>query len=200
MQLAPSGNSVSFSGDGNESLLLFTTSTSGIVYTSFIFKITDMTGFTKGGYFAVMGDYKARLYVKPEAASQFLIGIGQTNKIDETRFSTDKFDLNQEIFLVMSYDLTTRYADVWINPAGTDFEAGTPPASDITMPNGTALEMGQFILRQDSPEETPVLGEEVYYLTEHRDEAIDVRNIRSGMHFLQVEREGKPAKIKFVIK
>lgn len=154
--LASSGNSVSFNGDGNEAILKVTPTTSGIFYASFIFKITDMTGFTKGGYFAVLGDYSARLYVKPEG-SQFFIGMGQTNKIDETKFGTEKYDLNQEIFLVMSYDLTTRYADVWINPAGNDFEAATAPASDVTMPNGTALEMAQFILRQDSPEETPFI-------------------------------------------
>jgi hypothetical protein len=150
------GNSVSFSGDGKECVIHFTTVNSGVVYSSFIFRVLDMTGFTKGGYFAVLGDYNARLYIKP-FASQFVVGIGQTNKIDETKFATDMFDMNQDIFLVMSYDLTTRFADVWINPAGADFEAETPPTSDLTMPNGTALEIGQFILRQDSPEETPVL-------------------------------------------
>jgi hypothetical protein len=257
--VASSGNSVSFSGDGSESVLKFTTVSSGIVYASFIFKITDMTGFTTGGYFAVMGDYNARLYVKPEL-SQFYIGIGQTNKIDETKFALDKYDLNQEIFLVMSYDLTTRWSDVWINPAAGDFEAENAPASDATMPNGTALEIGQFILRQDNTAKTPsvtvdelriglswaevtpkspfssvrwntsgftvfphpvtegylqiltdgpgemsvrifdMLGKQVYSKARHVSGTIDVSHLEKGVYFMKIEKEGRNATGKFIIR
>ena len=158
---ASAGNSVSFEGEGNEGILNFVPVTSGTVYSSFIFKIADIkqNEFTKGGYFAVLGDYDVRLFIWPDTvdASKFEIGIGVMGitKPESALYTTEKFSENAEIFIVMCFDLSTNKAEVWINPAAPDLEAAVAPASTLNMIGQAVVNIGMFIIRQDSPTETP---------------------------------------------
>ena len=84
--LAPTGESVAFDADGKDPKLIFTPVTSGDVFASFIFKVTDqtaMTDLTDGGYFAALSQsdtaYDIRLWVRPNptaAGSTYDIGFG----------------------------------------------------------------------------------------------------------------------------
>ncbi|MCF8379787.1 MAG: T9SS type A sorting domain-containing protein [Bacteroidales bacterium] len=158
---ASSGNSVSFSADGAESLLSFTPVTTGKVYFSFIFKVSDITNWTKGGYFVSLGNFQSRLNIQP-IGNQFGIGIAKVNSLAEVIWllsgsDSVKFDVDSEIFVVMNYDVDAGTSEVWINPAGTDLGLETAPASALLLTGADMAEVGKFVIRQDSESETPTI-------------------------------------------
>jgi len=161
----PTGNSVSFDGSGMDPYLGFTPVTSGTVFASFIFKVTDqsaMTDLTDGGYFAAIADgttsYDARIWERPNpdaASNTFDIGFGNMSSTPPTTSGT--FNVGDDIFVVMSYDVDNGEVDLWVNPSSSDF-GGTAPTATITGTDASpATSISKFILRQDSPGETPFI-------------------------------------------
>ena len=158
---ASMGNSVSLESDGAEAELLFNAVTTGKVYSSFIFKVTDMANWTTGGYFVFLGSFQSRLNIQP-IGNQFGIGVAKANSLDNVIWLLDgsdsvKFDLNSEIFVVMNYDVEAGTSEVWVNPDAADFEIETAPASDLLLPDANIAEVGKFVIRQDSESETPTI-------------------------------------------
>ncbi|HDR68745.1 MAG TPA: T9SS type A sorting domain-containing protein [Bacteroidaceae bacterium] len=158
---ASSGNSVTLVGEGSEAELRFDTVTAGKVYFSFIFKVTDMTNWTKGGYPVFLGSFDARLNIQP-IGNQFGIGIAKKNSLETVIWLLDgedsvKFDLNSEVFVVMNYDVEAGTSDVWVNPAEADMGIETAPDYDIQLPDGNIVGISKFVIRQDSDEETPTV-------------------------------------------
>lgn len=164
-----SGQSVSYDGSGTETNIEFFPVTSGSVYASFIFEVTDqsaITDLTDGGYFAAIADspsgYDARMWVRPNpdaASSTFDIGFGYVSSIPDFTTPAGSFNVGDDIFVVMSYDLDTSTVSAWINPSSVDFEGSAPAATitaiDTAPPDPASL--GRFILRQDSTGETPFM-------------------------------------------
>jgi len=160
------GNKVSFNGSGHDPYLTFEEVTSGPVYASFIFKVTDqsaMTDLTDGGYFAAIADttwsYDARMWVRPNptaADTTFDIGFGYVSSSPPT--TTGTYNIGDEIFVVMSYNLDDGVVSAWINPSYDDFEAATAPTATLTSTEATpATKLSKFIIRQDSDNETPFM-------------------------------------------
>jgi hypothetical protein len=146
------GNSIMFDSNGSDPKLVFPTAT-GTVYSSFIFKLTDITAMTNanGGYFAVLGSFDARIWVKKEAA-QFLVGV--SNSSSGTQFTTTAYDINTEIFVVLSYNTTDGVTNLWVNPVASSFGT-TEPTTTISMTDtSVASEISNFLFRQDSSSET----------------------------------------------
>ena len=157
---ASTGNSVSFDGIGMDPSIAFSI-TSGTAYASFIFRVTDQTAITDltdGGYFAILGNFDARLWVRPNpdaSGTTFDIGFGNGSSGPPVTPST--YNVGDDIFVVMSYDITTGNVNAWINPASADFE-GTAPAATISGVDATpSSSINQFLLRQDSAGETPFM-------------------------------------------
>ena len=162
---ASMGNSAVFDGAGFDPYLTYTPVTSGEVYASFILKVTDqsaMTDLTDGGYIAAIADnttsYDARLWVRPNpdaTSSTFDIGFGNVSSTPPVTPST--YNVGDDIFIVMSYDLATGNVNAWINPDSSDF-GGSAPAATITGTDATiASSLSKFFLRQDSTGETPFI-------------------------------------------
>jgi len=155
------GNSVNLIGGSVDSQILFTEVTSGEVFSSFIIKVTDIssfTDFTDGGYFAIFGEgttsFNSRLWVHPATnpvGSTFNFAI--TNASSGTGFGSDH-NVNDEIFIVMSYNSTTGVMNAWINPSSSDFE-GSAPTATLTATDSNPAVTNRFMLRQDSTGETP---------------------------------------------
>lgn len=156
------GNSISFDGAGSDPEVLFDPVLNGTVYASFIFKVADQTAvqdFIVGGYFAIIGStasgFDSRLWVRANpdnSSSQFDIGLGNTGFDDVT---TTLYNIGDEIFVVMSYNITTGVINAWINPSPGDF-GGTEPAFTITATDGSpSPSLNRFIIRQDSTNKTP---------------------------------------------
>ena len=159
------GNSVSFDGVGSDPEILFGPISSGTVYASFIFKVTDISAtsdFTDGGYFAIIGSdatgFDSRLWVRSNpdnSGTQFDIAIGNTGFDDVT---STLYNVNDEIFVVMSYDIATGNINAWINPDSNDFElANAPTATISTTDTSPSPSLNRFVIRQDSTGETPFI-------------------------------------------
>jgi hypothetical protein len=162
---ASNGNSVSFVGSGMESKLEITPVTSGTVYSSFIFKITDqsaITDLTDGGYVAALAaddsSYNLRLWVHPNPdASGTTYDISISTLSSSPTFSSSTYNVGDNVFIVMSYETVTGNIKGWINPSSMDFE-GSEPAADFTeTASSPSPSIDRFILRQDSNGETPAI-------------------------------------------
>jgi hypothetical protein len=164
--LAPAtGNHVAFDGIGFDPGLDFTPVTSGVIYASFIFSVTDQTAVSNanGGYFAALSQttasYDARLWVKPNpdaSSTTFDIGIENT-PVPAGASITGPFNVGDAIFVVMSYDLSSGAISGWLNPSSASF-GGTAPAPSITAIDASvSTSIDRFILRQDSASETPFI-------------------------------------------
>lgn len=161
------GNKVTFSEGGSETYTEFTKVSSGAIYASFLLKITAFQtngtpDLSDGGYIAALAgsvtSYDARFWVRPNpdtSGSTFDIGFG--HETSSPTFTTETYNLNEVIFIVMSYNLDTSELTTWINPDTSSFEGSIPSASitstDSNPPSGIHL----FMLRQDSNKETPFI-------------------------------------------
>ncbi|WP_397445137.1 T9SS type A sorting domain-containing protein [Polaribacter sp. R77954] len=157
------GNSITFDGSGAESYTTFADITSGIVYASFLLKVSDissMTDLTDGGYFASLAggtsSYDVRLWVRPNpdaSGSTFDIGFGPESS--SPPFTSTTYSVNDVLFVVMAFNMDNGLVSTWINPDTSSFEGTIPTATlsstDTTPPSSINL----FILRQDSSGETP---------------------------------------------
>ncbi len=130
---------------------------------SFIFKVTDQSAITDlddGGYFAALADgttsYDARMWVRPNpdaASSTFDIGFGNVSSTPPTTSGT--FNVGDEIFAVISYNIDNGNVSAWINPSSADF-GGTEPTATLTgTDDSPATSISKFFIRQDSDDETP---------------------------------------------
>jgi len=153
------GNSVHLEGGFIDSELVFTPVTSGEIFTSFIINVRDLSNITDladGGYVVVLGDFDVRLWIHPDTdpvGTTYDIAI--TNSSTGSNFTTTKFNVNDNVFIVMSYNIDTGAINGWINPADSDL-GGTAPAALITdIDTSPSASIDTFILRQDSTGETP---------------------------------------------
>jgi len=161
------GNSFSFDGSGKDPFVEFSPVSSGTVYASFLFKVTDIsavTDLTDGGYFAVLGAFDARLWVRanPDATgSTYDIGFGSVSSTPPVTTST--YNVGDVVFAVMSYNIDNGTVNAWINPSSGDLGASAAPAVTLS---GTDADFGstnqvtsisQFLFRQDSGIETPFI-------------------------------------------
>lgn len=155
----PTGNSIHLEGGFIDSELVFEPATSGEVFASFIINVRDLsniTDLTDGGYFAVLGNFDARLWVHPDTdpvGTTYDIAI--TNSGSASSFSTQKFNINENVFIVMSYNISTGGISAWINPDSNDL-GGTAPTALLTDTDASPSSLiDKFVLRQDSTGETP---------------------------------------------
>ncbi|RLD38678.1 MAG: hypothetical protein DRI74_03095 [Bacteroidetes bacterium] len=161
--ISSTGNSISFNGKGFDPQLQFDEVTSGTVYTSFLFKVTDqsaMTDLSDGGYFAVLGNYDARLWVKPNpeaSGTTFDIGFGWESS-NPAAVSSTTYNVGDVILAVMSYNIDNNELSAWINPNSSDFGASTAPTATLTSTDSDDVtSLSAFVVRQDSDGETPFM-------------------------------------------
>ncbi len=158
------GNSVTFDSGGMDPIFEITPINAGTVFASFIIKVTDqsaITDTTDGGYFAGISDsnttYDARVWLMPNPdAASLTYDIGISNPSSPT-FTPTTYNIDDEVFIVMSYEVGTGITNLWVNPASTDL-GGTAPAVTLTVTDpDPAASISRFLLRQDSTGETPFI-------------------------------------------
>lgn len=149
------GNSISFDGSGADPVVDFTPTSSGTIYASFMLKVTSIDAAPQDGYFAVLrndgGSYESRLWISPTGASTYQIGISNGGTLTQITSGTD-FSVNDEIFIVFNYDIDNDTVNAWVNPSLGVAE----PAADVSEAStSSGNTFTQFLIRQDSPSETP---------------------------------------------
>jgi len=163
-----SGNMIKFDQSGSEAYTAFSDVTTGVVYASFLFKVTGFqTGSspdtTDGGYIAALAGstsgYDARFWVRPNpdtSGTTFDIGFGPESS--SPTFTSGTYSLNEVLFVVMAYDMDNASMSTWINPAAASFEGTIPTATLSSTDSGAPSAIKLFILRQDSTSETPFIA------------------------------------------
>ena len=158
------GNSISFVGAGKEAFTPITTTTTGTVYASFLFNVTSMSNVTVDlteTYFASLTDdlkgYLARIFLK-KSGTQYLIGFDSASTT--TNYDTTLRNVGDVIYVVLSYDFATNSLKAWLNPTVTAFNATNPTLVNtpiVTAPATSFVNIGGFVLRQDSDTKTPAI-------------------------------------------
>jgi len=173
---AQTGNHISFDGSGIDNKIEFTGVTSGEVYASFIFNITDqssITDLTDGGYFAALSEgdssFDARLWVHPKTSP-----VGTTYEISITNASSSPttfagtYNVGDNVLIVLSYEPGVGTIKGWVNPTSFGGAAPTPIFSETDATAASTID--RFIIRQDSAGETPfILFDELRIGTSYAD-------------------------------
>jgi hypothetical protein len=157
---AQTGNHISFDGSGIDNKIEFTGVSSGEVFASFIFNITDQSSITDlndGGYFAALaaGDssFDTRVWVHPTTDP-----VGITYEISITNASSNAvfagtYNVGDNVLIVLSYAPGVGTVKGWVNPTSLGGAEPTPDFSETDA--SAAATIDRFIIRQDSAGETP---------------------------------------------
>ena len=157
---AQTGNHISFDGSGIDNKIEFTGVSSGEVFASFIFNITDQSSITDlndGGYFAALaaGDssFDTRVWVHPTTDP-----VGTTYEISITNASSGAvfagtYNVGDNVLIVLSYAPGVGTVKGWVNPTSLGGAEPTPDFSETDA--SAAATIDRFIIRQDSAGETP---------------------------------------------
>lgn len=154
--ITSSGNSISFDGSGADPVVDYTATSSGAIYASFLMQVNALDAAPTDGYFAVLrtdsGGYESRLWISPTSTTTYRIGLSNGGTL--TQIGTTDYNLGDTVFVVFNYDIDNDVVNAWINPS----IGGTEPAADLTEASGsTGNTFSQFLIRQDSPTETPFM-------------------------------------------
>ena len=162
---ASTGNSLTIAANGFDPQLTFTDQTAGVVYSSFIFKVTDLTTLTDaaGGYFfglaATNTNFASTVWLK-SSGEGFQIGLNKSTTIADTQYLPTVYNINTEYFVVIAYNLgETKSSSIWVNPAASTFNSATVPAASLNVTAGTDRTNIKIVfVRQDSTTETPTIA------------------------------------------
>lgn len=167
----PEGNSVGFGGGGGMAARFplyaaGTEVTSGTIYFSFLFKLTNITGLSSSGVFWAGFNNLAgaqpttptvvatRIYTRA-AGSGFNLGLSKaSSSSSDWQWDTTTHNLNETIFIVGSYTFNTNstnddVASLWIDPASAAFGLASPPAATLVTSSGgdvSGADIASFLL------------------------------------------------------
>ena len=176
----PTGSALIFDRSGLDPQLLFTAPTTGAVYASCLFMVTNLNAITAGTSgtstdvppapgqifsFAYADapagsntSYTAAVYLKSSAtAGKFNIGINAAPvdpiAVGDIVWDTADYDINTPITLVTRYSYDDLISKLWINPATTT----EPAANATTLARTAALAVDRVRLNQSSNATTPYI-------------------------------------------
>ena len=176
----PTGKAITFDKSGIDPQILFDAPTTGSVYASCLFMVTNLNAITSGssgtsantppapghffslGYSAGAGQntaYTAAVYLKTSSdPTKFNIGINASPadpiSVDDIKWDTTDYEINTPITLVTSYSYDDKISKLWINPTDNSAE---PTANATTLPRSAALAVDRLRLTQQSSATTPFI-------------------------------------------
>jgi hypothetical protein len=178
---APTGNALIFDKSGLDPQLLFTAPTTGGVYASCLFTVTNLNAITAGTSgtstdvppapgqifsFAYADtpagsttSYTAAVYLKSSTTSgKFNIGISAAPAdpivVGDIVWDAANYDINTPITLVTRYSYDDLISKLWINPTSNSIE---PVANATTLARTAALAVDRVRLNQSSTATTPYI-------------------------------------------
>ena len=134
------GNAAQFSTSlgGKDPQRAFASQTTGVIYASFLLKVTDLSGATAPRYSfglsnatdpaTASGNYTACLYIK-SSTNGYQIGINRGTTDTDTQWASTEYVLGAVVLVVVSYDITNQISKLWINPASSSFGSTSEPES-----------------------------------------------------------------------
>jgi len=162
--LASTGNSVTFGGAGIDPQLSFTSQASGVVYASYLLKVTDISAFTfaNGSYHFGVGtatSFASTVWLKPSAnPNEYMIGINKRTTVADVVYSPTAVAVNQTVLIVIAFDIAGQTSSMWINPASSTFGNTSAPTATLTASTGANVTtIDKTFLRQGSASDTPTV-------------------------------------------
>lgn len=183
---AASGNAITFAASGVDPELFFTNTTSGSLYSSFVFSANDTSTIiastttdpnysTPTGFYSFASEYVDSLsgllttgyasdvmFRKNMVTGKFNLGLSKSNNNVECVWSPTEYDFNTQHVIVISYenigdiDPLNQVANLWIDPTST-----TLPAVTLSQNNPvttvTRDHLDRIKLVQASSTSTPLL-------------------------------------------
>ncbi len=180
------GNAITYAGSGIDPELQFTNTTSGSLYSSFVFTAADATSIvasttTDSNYSIPTGFYSflsesinsgtgsvstyytsSVMFRKNIATGKFNLGLSKSNSITECVWSPTEYDFNTQHVIVISYENIgdandlNQVSNLWIDPTTT-----TQPAATLSQNNPltpvTRSNIDRIKLVQASSASTPLI-------------------------------------------
>ncbi|MGB4959820.1 MAG: T9SS type A sorting domain-containing protein, partial [Saprospiraceae bacterium] len=141
---AATGNALEFIGSGDDPILTIPDQdTTGLVYSSFMFRVTDQTAVTVNNpiYFYSFAkiasngtslNYTSCVYIRKVTETTFDLGISENNNTTNAVWSSTPLNMNDDYFIVISYDIDNATSYMWINPVITGTQPTTPLVTNET--------------------------------------------------------------------
>lgn len=177
----PTGNAIIFDKSGIDPQILFNAPTTGSVYASCMFMVTNLNAITSGssglstdvppapGHFFSLGysagaglptAYTAAVYLKTSSvdAAKFNIGINAAPAdpvgTNDIFWDTTDYSINTPITLVTNYSYDNYISKLWINPTSNSTE---PTPNATTAARALPLTVDRLRLTQQSSATTPFI-------------------------------------------
>lgn len=164
---ASTGNKVKFDAAGSDYYTLFTSQTSGTVYSSFILNVTSLGGLsTTGGYFtgfiqdASTSSFGATIWTRlSTTAGKYNIGIATRTTAAAVSWLPADLDPGTSYFIVRAYEMIAGTGNdvgkIWLNT--TAIGGAEPPADAIAAVGTDLTSVARVFLRQDGTTATPFI-------------------------------------------
>ena len=166
------GNAISFKGSGADPQLLFKDAsgalvkvTEGSIYSSLIFRITNLSDVNEDFYFYSLADgnstetstsYYAQIFIQKIDNDSFYIGTNRKNNSTPVFDTNTAYQINTDLFVAIGYDFNTATASLWVNPP---FDGVQPTATltDNDTGDGGITEIDRLRITASSNARTPGL-------------------------------------------
>ncbi len=155
-------NIISIDSDSKESFLSFSNQTSGTVYYSFIAKVKEVddaqavgdkdsfAGFTNdtSGSYSNLG---ATLWAIKASDTSYKLGISREGNLSSVQEDTFFHDENDEVFVVVGYDLDSDDVKLWVNPTSADLanSSSVPTENQLSNTGATLTNISAFSFHQE---------------------------------------------------
>lgn len=138
------GNAMEFVGGGDDPVISIPDQgVTGSIYSSFVFKVSDQAGvsinspeylysFAKTASDDKSLNYTSCVYFRKVDDNTFNLGISENNNTTNAVWASNAFAVNQDLFVVIYYDIDGAVSKMWINPVVDGSEPATTYITDET--------------------------------------------------------------------
>lgn len=157
LALSQTGEAIQFQGGSDDPVIpIPDQGSSGLIYSSFIFKVTDqsLVTDTNGGFIYSFGkvnsgnngyNYCSAVYLRKTSETTFNVGVSETNSTSVAAWSPTTFNVNDDVFVVIAYDIANQLSKIWINPNISGVEPA--PTVDTSADSSTGSRNNIVVVR-----------------------------------------------------
>ena len=166
---AAANNAISFAGSGIDPELYFTDTTSGNLFSSFLFNIKDAPATIIASTPVVIYSFGASnssisasvMFKKNITTGKFNLGLSKSNSVTECVWSDTEFDFDTQHLAVINYKnigaatSTDQVANLWIDPSSTQPAATLSQSAPTTAVSRSLI--NEIKIQQASSASTPTI-------------------------------------------
>jgi|26BtaG_2_1085354.scaffolds.fasta_scaffold00230_3 hypothetical protein len=163
---AATGNAMEFVGGGDDPVIpIPDQGDTGVIYSSFVFRAIDQSAvntnspeyfysFAKTSSSGTSLNYTSCVYIRKVDDATFNLGISENNNTTNAVWAPNAFTLDQDLFVVIYYDIDNAVSKMWINPVVDGNEPATTYVTDETA-TSTRTNLDKVRINLGSNSKTP---------------------------------------------